>query len=567
MTVAADELLGPPSPSGGGDSRNGSHGAGSTVSSYFGAFAPAPEWDELVLWPPDVFALANLILDHTESYRFVIAPPAGRPWPPLPDWNAEVRAAAQAWREAAGRPKGELPGLVRSCWDTLTRCRLTPLAKIRNGEASELNEALLTLHATADEACADVATSGRWATDRSFEALAWRRLQEHGTLSRLSPTRVRIVPKTHLSTRGITIRSLSRYLALCYEAVDVRWRSVDLESPRECRDYSIVLVPWPLSVKARDFQPACPIPLENMDTELYGFFEFVPEQPLDCGLLGSLLQAALDRAGRVDAVVFPEGAVYPHETAGLEQTLDDYGARFFIAGVRQPPSTSALGRNYLHFGVRTSAGWERYEQDKHHRWCLDEGQIRQYHLTRALNPKKLWWEAIDIRERTLHIIDVGHGVTTAPLVCEDLARLDEVADLVRRIGPSLVVALLLDGPQLTSRWPCRYASILADEPGSTVLTLTSYGMAARSRPPGMRHSRVVAHWNNRRDGLHEIELAPGAAAVLVSTSIEGRTLWTADGRCHSNVPGLTLSGVRQLHGATSGSSPRPRARGGPAVPV
>jgi hypothetical protein len=214
--------------------------------------------------------------------------------------------------------------------------------------------------------------------------------------------------------------------------------------------------------------------------------------------------------------------------------------------VSQPPTPATFGRNYLHFGVRTRTGWSRFEQDKHHRWGLDEAQIRQYHLSRALQPKRLWWEAIDIRERTPHIVDVGAGGTTAPLVCEDLARLDEVADLVRRIGPSLVVALLLDGPQLRSRWPSRYASVIADDPGSAVLTLTSFGMAVRSRPPGKRRSRVVAHWNDRTDGLHEIELARRAAGVLVTTSIESSVLWTADGRFHRDVPRLKLSGVRQL---------------------
>jgi hypothetical protein len=58
--------------------------------------------------------------------------------------------------------------------------------------------------------------------------------------------------------------------------------------------------------------------------------------------------------------------------------------------------------------------------------------------TRSLHPKGLWWEAIDVRERIVHVVGVGGGATVAPLVCEDLARLDEVADLLRRIGPSLV---------------------------------------------------------------------------------------------------------------------------------
>lgn len=521
-----------------------------SVSSYFRAFAPAPEWVELAWWPPDVFTLANLVLDHTEGYRFVVAPPRGRRWPPLPDWSGQVRAAAQAWRNG-NTPRGcEPPPLARRCWATVTRYRDAPLTEIRSGEAWELTMALLTLHAIADEACAEVASCGRRASRPSFEGRAWALLQAQGSLSRLSPTRVRIVPKGQLSARGITIRSLSRYLALCYESVEVRWRSIEPGPLAERGDYNLLLVPWPLSVKAEDFRPAPPMLLENMDPERFGFFEFAPEPSLDCELVSSLLEAAVADAGRVDAVVLPEAAVYAEAIPGLEQTLARHGATFLITGVSQPPAHAAFGRNYLHFGIRTRTGWSRYEQDKHHRWALDEAQIRQYHLSRALQPKRLWWEAIDIRKRTLHIVDVGAGVTAAPLVCEDLARLDEVADLVRRIGPSLVVALLLDGPQLRSRWPSRYASVIADDPGSAVLTLTSLGMAVRSRPPGKRRSRVIAHWNDRVDGLHEIELAPRAAGVLVTTSIEGSTLLTADGRSHGDVPRLRMSGVRQLRPAS-----------------
>lgn len=532
-----------------------------TVSSYFAAFAPAPAWKELVWWPPDVFALANLVLDHTEGYRFVVAPPSGARWPPLADWNARTDRAARAWRDVAGSTSGELPQLVDRCWKTVSRCRDTPLAEIRSGAAWELTTALLTLLALADEVCADVAACGTNGADASFEGLAWRRLQERGSLSRLSPTRVRIVPKTHFSPGGITIRSLSRYLALCYESVDVRWRA-EAGSPADRRDYHLLLFPWPRSLRGQDFRPAAAAPLGNMDTARFGFFEYAPEPSLDARIVGELLETVVDDGGQVDAVVFPEGAARPEEIAGLEAAVARHGATFLVTGVREPPTASTFGRNYLHFGVRGPAGWRRYEQDKHHRWCLDEGQIRQYHLARSLDPTKLWWEAIDVRERTLHVIDVGGRVTAAPMVCEDLARLDEVADVVRRIGPSLVVALLLDGPQLAPRWPCRYASVLTDDPGSAVLTLTSYGMARRSRPPGKPPSRVVAHWNSRSDGLHEIALAPRAAAVLISTSVEEAVLWTADGRRHEGVPRLRLSGVRQVRtkGAPRGSAGRRRVR-------
>ena len=515
-----------------------------TAASYFGAFGPAPPWDELVRWPPDVFALANLVLDHTEGYRFVVAPPVGRSWPPLPDWGAAVAGAAQEWRDAAGRPDTALPPLVARCWDTVTRRCDAPLATVRSGDPWELCEALLTLHAAADEACAGIAHGN--VADHPFDRLAWRSLQEHGSLARLSPARVTVVPKTHFSTRGITIRSLSRYLALSYEPMDLRWRSSRFEPTAARREYNLVLVPWPFSVAAKDFRPARSTRLDNMDLAHFGFFEFVPEQSLDPRLAGEIIELARRRVETVDAVVFPEAALRADEVEPLEQVLAEHGATFLVAGVREHGSGTTFGRNYLHFGVRSDTGWDRYEQDKHHRWCLDEGQIRQYHLTRSLDPHRLWWEAIGIRERTQHVIDLGAGMTTVPLVCEDLARLDEVADVVRRLGPSLVIALLLDGPQLASRWPCRYASVIADDPGSSVLTLTCYGMAARSRPPRKTRSRVIAHWTSRADGVTEIGLAPRAAAVLISASADGQTLWTADGRRHANVPSLRLSGVQQL---------------------
>jgi hypothetical protein len=532
----------------------GSFLRGQTVAGYFDAFAPAPAWDELVRWPPDAFALADLVLDHTGGYRFVVAPPSGRRWPPLPGWSREVELAARSWREAAFRPDAALPELVGHCWDTVTRLREVTLADVRSGEPWELCEALLTLHAAADEACGRVALDG--ASNTSFEGAAWRWLLAEGSLSRVSPTRIRVLPKTHFSTRGITIRSLSRHLALCYEAVDVRFRGTGAARAAVRQAFNVVLVPWPLSVASRDFRPApAASVVDNMDPRHFGFFEFAPEHSLELDLVRSILDSAAERVDTVDAVVFPESALRPDEIEDLERVLTAHGVTLLVTGVRAHGAGSAFGRNYLHFGVRSVTGWDRYEQDKNHRWCLDGRQIGQYHLTRQLDPSRLWWEAIEIRDRMLHVIDVGGATTMVPIVCEDLARLDEVADVVRRVGPSLVIALLLDGPQLASRWPARYASVIADDPGSSVLTLTSSGMAARSRPAGKKRSRVVAHWSSRGGGVDEIELAPRAAAVLLSAAAEGQTLWTADGRRHDGVPALRLADVHQLMPAPMSSGP------------
>ena len=45
------------------------------------AVAGSPIGDELLEWPPDVFALTDVILERAEAYRFVFSPRAGVLWP------------------------------------------------------------------------------------------------------------------------------------------------------------------------------------------------------------------------------------------------------------------------------------------------------------------------------------------------------------------------------------------------------------------------------------------------------------------------------------------------------
>jgi hypothetical protein len=152
-------------------------------------------------------------------------------------------------------------------------------------------------------------------------------------------------------------------------------------------------------------------------------------------------------------------------------------------------------------------------------------------------------------------------VTIAPLVCEDLARLEPVASVVRTIGPSLVVTLLLDGPQLSSRWTARYASVLADDPGSSVCTLSSYGLVRRCCPAGCAQSSVVALWKDASGQLIEIALEDGADAVLVATHVTIGDSSTADGRRHpGTISTLRLAAVQSIRALrpipTGGARPR-----------
>jgi hypothetical protein len=127
-------------------------------------------------------------------------------------------------------------------------------------------------------------------------------------------------------------------------------------------------------------------------------------------------------------------------------------------------------------------------------------------------------------------MELGEGITLVFLVCEDLAQNDGLADVLRAVAPTIVFAPLLDGPQLASRWAARYASVLADDPGSAVITLTSFGMVERSRPPGRDASRVIGLWKDPARGIRDIPLEPGAHGVLLSVCADRASRRTIDGR-------------------------------------
>jgi hypothetical protein len=220
-----------------------------------------------------------------------------------------------------------------------------------------------------------------------------------------------------------------------------------------------------------------------------------------------------------------------------------------LAGLREGAGTrgaGALGANFVQFGGKRD-GYKRWRQDKHHRWRLDEGQILQYHLGASLNPALKWWEGIRVDERRIHFHAFNEWLTLCPLICEDLAQQEPASEVVRAVGPTLVIALLMDGPQLKSRWPARYATVLADDPGSSVLTLTSLGMAQRSRPAGAEATPIVALWKDAKTGLREISLQRDSQAIVLTVCVDWRDEWTADGReCPGTAACVYLSAVEQI---------------------
>ncbi|UOY03597.1 hypothetical protein [Blastococcus sp. PRF04-17] len=428
-----------------------------------------------------------------------------------------------------------------------------PLDDIADGTDWPLCQALLTLLAASDETCAGVAAAldpVRTAGYR-YRARADELLARTGSLSRFPAHRLRVLPKVRTPPGGISFRSLSRYLCLRGPEVEVAWHKVPARrSGLGQQQANVLLLPWPLRIRQRDFRPV-PGSVRRAENEPFGIFEFAPAEPFDLDLVERTLRSALDEVDGVDAVVFPESSVPAGDLDQLEALLGRYGVTLLLAGVRETTATAdRLPANWVHLGVHIGTCWSHYRQNKHHRWFLDESQINQYHLAGALHPSVRWWEAMEVPRRSLQFLELSEGLTLVTVVCEDLARLDEVAELLRDVGPTLVITILLDGPQLGTRWTARYASVLADDPGSAVLTLSALGMVQRSRPTGTPPSTVVAMWKDPARGLREISMDPGSHGVLMSVAATRARRRVADGRTPvDNAPGLVVAGVHPVTAA------------------
>jgi hypothetical protein len=500
--------------------------------------------DEILEWPPDLFALCNVILAWTEAFRFSLAP-TGR-WPPArhPHWASAVEDEGRRWGTWVEDRAGELPGLLAEEWSAFRERADVPLAQIASRGDWRLCEALLTLHAVADEACAGlaVALDSSHADGCIYRARGREFLARTGSLARIDPRALRVLPKVCTPPTGRP--AFSRYACVQGPGIEARWHKMAARhrgTDRRSEYAKLLLLPWPLEVRESDFR-VLEDSVQRLENEPFGFYEFAPDRGLDLELLDRVLAAARREAGSVDVVILPESAIDANEIEEVESLLDSHGVVFLQAGVRERArEADQLPGNWIHVSVnprlekggspseRDSEAWFHIRQNKHHRWSLDESQIYQYHLGGVLHPSIRWWEAIDVPRKAIEFVEVAE-LTLVSLVCEDLAQNDQIAGLIRSVGPTVVLAALLDGPQLTSRWAARYASALADDPGSAVLTLTSFGMVQRSRPHTREASRVVALWKDPARGVREIPLERGAQGVLLTVCMDRATRRSADGR-------------------------------------
>lgn len=512
---------------------------GGTLGDYLAVLRHRSRQD---IWPPDLFGVCAALVTASGGFSEAVEKMLSSSTPPFSP--QEATKLAKSW---AAMRDDECPPEVISILQEIENKRNVPIVSL--ARESQFIDKLLFLIVTID-ALAQYRI-GAWYAYAMLDSS-----QNEGFFSTLGKelpeNLVKVLPKSLPPQVGLSLRSLTKHLAVWTNAdVKPAWYSVIAPNCLETvfDEHSkngflnVLLYPWPMRVDKSNFSE---VKGKFRYSNGYKTFGYRPtSEPPE--RLPELVRKARSIVGSIHAVVMPEGAMNPETAESIEQT-------FHIANV-DPPEILIFGvvdgqhcRNYVRTLLKhpkstiddesadmteqSSFEFRRIDQDKHHRWKIDDSQVFTYGLQEVLDPNYEWWEAHKINERKVGIYEIRDFVF-ANVICEDLARQDPTNDFLRTIGPNFVIAILMDNVQSPNRWPARYATILADDPGCSVLTLTSLGMIRlcedrRHKQEDQRFS--IGLWKDRFNGVQEIKIDDDADAVLLRLELKSAFLSTLDGR-------------------------------------
>jgi hypothetical protein len=530
--------------------------------------APWVEQGELTCptWPPDLFAVVGRIIEESGCYtlaspdRGAVAAGSGR----IDDAKvkahqntlADLNMLVAAWSDDILVP----PRQVTDLWNKLV---LDHGAKQIGDVESDppAVDCLLRLFAIADEACRGMG----WGDDEKdpkstgfahivlMRMGGWAEMHLHlpqSLCSKVSPDVAVVLPKAITASVGCTIRSLSHYLALLPPSHVVRtsWTlasGAHLEEGQskseDPYDLRLLLIPFPFKVPSQSFvlnTPRAKLGKEHFWPAYFGLKQEWLQT--DAGpLTGERLAAEFVRplidetekqtGKKPHGIVLPECALSRGLAEDLVRELSDSGIEFVIAGVMHHENGKTFNQACTFVIDVEQDDAAPFVQNKHHRWRLNRSQTNSYALDfDPSHENNKWWEDIDVSRRTLPFFGLRKEMSFVTLICEDLARSDPAMSVVRAVGPNLVVALLMDGPQLAVRWPGKYATVLADDPGSAVLTLTCAGMVDRSNWYQSRPTRSIGLWRDADEKTHEIALPDKASGVLLTLQSKRKHQSTLD---------------------------------------
>lgn len=546
---------------------------------------PVGKWDLAPFFPPDVFAVTGQLcqLGGVMGY-FDPNPNEAQTGDNLVLSKGEkkcLKVAGKAWRKTGLATPSTL---VQELWSELLCHGSAPLRQ-ENGESCIWWPAAIKLLIIADVASKGL---GRYTakspaknrnpfnvhlsalfyeepegeiTDDAIETATHVGKRKPASICLLADMDyVCVYPKGRVAQVGCTLRNLSANLALLPPRGMVRCHWMQPQTAPTKDDHSaldILLIPLPFNLTGRDFK-ACDWSVKSR----WGNFEI--EQPwlnkkgAIIKMVKGLLKKAQTEAKTVNGIIFPEYALTYEIFEDLCTVLQkiEPGLEFIVAGSSTNCDATDETANYVLTAINydvgePASGGARYavtSRKKHHRWCLNSSQVSDYALSSSLNPGvKKWWEKHHISKRELYFHQFRRSSVFATMICEDLARNDPCHEILRSIGPNLLFALLMDGPQIQNRWSSRYASSLADDPGSSVLTFTSFGLVDRMNSTNKHpENRSVALWKDETGQVVEILMPKEGkdCGILISLSscvvkdltIDGREIENCSWKFEAQLP-------------------------------
>lgn len=521
-------------------------------------------WDVCPDWPPDVFAVAATLVDRSAAYTKLASD-----FVHLSDQlkQSEYANVAEKWRNNKWRKKGQFRSeklYLQQRWALLAQSNERVCLVGSEQAHSVWVEAALELMIIADSACVGVGFTptvpdheDNWiernysaksieASEYSQGSAAAEQGAPYTACECVEESIACVQPKTRTPSVGCTLRSMTLHLALLppVGVVKTRWNDVETDYDQS-HSFNLLVVPFPYQIAGSAFKANELVRKSSKHVRtMFGVEQKWLQSPgLDVPeLIVELIREAQREVEQIDGIVLPELAVDAKTYSQIARRLceePDIRAQFLISGVlgRVQESDPVIHhQEFKNTAVTTVfyAGGSEVAmvslQKKHHRWKLDNSQITQYSLGDALNPDKEWWEFANIREREMSFYTFRKGACFTTLVCEDLARADPGQQVIRSIGPNLVFALLMDGPQKSARWPGRYAMVLADDPGSSILSVTSLGLIRRSNHHFDSAAAEVALWRDCSGTTRSLSLPAGAHGLVLSLTQQEREESTLDGR-------------------------------------
>ena len=532
------------------------------------------KWDQPPDYPPDLYAVIGHILQNSGIYQYVISA-ENHSTRSFPDKSILITSKDRERIEETGSKWaiGATPKRVKTLWSVLSSCS-KPLLVSNGGASERWWSAAVELLAIADEACNGVGyfvpenenRKENWVAKTANAILengiprtpSSRHVKHHDDrICSIASTLVNsdvvcVQPKSRTPNVGCSLRNLSKNLSLLPPRgqMKIHWLTPPVEQPSEHQsNLNLLLIPYPYKIENTWIKTEI---ICNENEDGWGWFELQQEwlqrhEDKFLEFIDALISKAATTNRKINGLVFPEfSLIYKIYEKLAIHLRDKYMSFDFLVAGTSENCNEKTGNFALASHFYKVAGGNRamatVSRPKHHRWSLDRKQIESYKLNSSFQSTRVdlarkpecfkWWEHIPIYQRRIHVNALRDSSVFTAMICEDLARSDPAHEPIKAVGPNIVFVLLMDGPQIEWRWAARYSTGLAEDPGSSVMTITSKALVERwnAGKKVKEKNWSIGIWKDSKNRAKEIICSPDSQAVVVELTSDTQIERTIDGR-------------------------------------